>query len=567
MTRLGFHADWVVLIMRCVYSVSYSVCLNGAMSERFTPSCGLRQGDHLSPYLFLICAEGFSILLEKAKQSGLMKGAPIGRERFSINHLFFADDCILFEDASSEGAMVVYDTIREYESISGQRVNFDKSLIYFGANMEANIKESIVNLLGVREASNPEKYLGLPMMIGRKKNWAFADFVDRFRKIISGWSVRFLSMGGKEVFIKSILQALPVYVMQCFALPKELCRKLEDILSAKVGSYPSFTWRSICGARDLIAEGIIWRIRNGTSVNLWNDPWIPGQNNNRLLQRILAIPIKFHGLEDIPVWKHEATGRNRRTLITSCGRAAFYDSYGGDYKSRRLWLDVMTITDRWYPFHYGHYGIAETNGCMKSVPRYMTEKLWRPPENGFIKVNFDASFQSVSNTSISAILARDYKGEIVGASTYAVENVVDAFVAEARACERAILFAAKIGFLQVILEGDSLTVIKKLKASVNDKSILRSIIHSIHAAENNFKSISYLFIPREANKAVHTLAMEGKRRQGSGFWAEGGAYSAFGEGSLNLLGSVRSAQVFFLFLYTDLFAARLEDHLADISSR
>lgn len=192
MAHLGFHIDWIVR------SVSYSVSLNGAVGDWFSPSRGLRQGDPLSPYLFLICAEGFSTLIQEAKQNGQMVGAAIGRERLTINHLFFADDCILFGDATSNGARVVRDVIREYETVSGQRVNFDKSLIYFGANVDSDFKVDIVNLLGVREALNPEKYLGLPMMIGRRKTWAFANIVDRFKKRIEGWSLRYLSMGGKR---------------------------------------------------------------------------------------------------------------------------------------------------------------------------------------------------------------------------------------------------------------------------------------------------------------------------------------------------------------------------------
>lgn len=60
-------------------------------------------------------------------------GAPIGRGKFAINHLLFADDCIMFDDASVEGAHVVQNIIKEYELNSGQQVNFDKSFIYFGA--------------------------------------------------------------------------------------------------------------------------------------------------------------------------------------------------------------------------------------------------------------------------------------------------------------------------------------------------------------------------------------------------------------------------------------------------
>ncbi|KAA3475052.1 reverse transcriptase [Gossypium australe] len=189
MTHLGFHVNWIAIIMRC--------------------------GDPLSPYLFLICAEGLSTLLNEAKHKDLMRGAPIGRERFFINHLFFEDNCIFFKDASSEGARVVQNVIREYKMVSVQQVNFDKSVIYFRA-MDSNVKESITNLLGVRVASNPKKCLRLPMM---------------FRKQIKGWCLRYLSMEGNEVFIKSVLQAIPIYVMQCFALPKSLCRKLEGIMN------------------------------------------------------------------------------------------------------------------------------------------------------------------------------------------------------------------------------------------------------------------------------------------------------------------------------------------------
>ncbi|KAA3469841.1 reverse transcriptase [Gossypium australe] len=300
MKSLGFHDDWMVLIMRCVISVSYSISFNGMSSDWFSSSRGLRQGDPLSPYLFLLCAEVFSTLLEDAKQNGRMRGASIGRERFAINHLFFADDCILFRDATHEGVCAVRDIIREYEMCAGQKVNYNKSLIYFGANVKEEVKEDITRVLGVRVASSPEKYLGLPMMVGRKKAWAFANFKDRFRKRVEGWSLRYLSMGGKEVFIKSVLQATPLYAMQCFLFPKTLCLQLEnimnkfwwannkmkngihwsarvltaryfpfiDILAAKIDSYPSFTWRSICNARELIEEGMLWRIGKGDRVNI-----------------------------------------------------------------------------------------------------------------------------------------------------------------------------------------------------------------------------------------------------------------------------------------------------------
>ncbi|KAH1073741.1 hypothetical protein J1N35_026069 [Gossypium stocksii] len=313
MSRLRFHQDWIILIMRCVCSVTYAVGMNENISEAFTPSRGLRQGDPLSPYLFLICAEGLSTLLNEAKANGTLRGASIGQNKFAITHLFFADGCIIFGDASVEGVNIVRNILMEYKLASGKQINLDKSLIYFGASVGAEDRDLIVNILEVRMALNPEKYLGLPMMVGRKKKWAFANLMERFRKRIEGWSYRYLSMGRKEVFIKSVLQAIPVYVMQCFVLPKSVCNKMErilnfgglmakqlkgftgalgtryaclkimpdcllskvfksryypffDILTAKVGSYPSLTWRSICGVRELFDDGLLWRIGNGKKV-------------------------------------------------------------------------------------------------------------------------------------------------------------------------------------------------------------------------------------------------------------------------------------------------------------
>lgn len=89
MLRLGFADQWVQLIMRCVSSVSYAVLLNGSPLDVFSPSRGLRQGDPLSPYLFLLCAEGLSSLLSKACHEGLISGAPISARGVHLSHLLF----------------------------------------------------------------------------------------------------------------------------------------------------------------------------------------------------------------------------------------------------------------------------------------------------------------------------------------------------------------------------------------------------------------------------------------------------------------------------------------------
>lgn len=100
MEKMGFPNHFVNLIMRCVSTVSYSILINGNPSPSFCPSRVLRQGDPLSPYLFLLCAEALSGLIRKAESQNLLSGIKICRRSPVISHLFFADDSIIFDRAT-----------------------------------------------------------------------------------------------------------------------------------------------------------------------------------------------------------------------------------------------------------------------------------------------------------------------------------------------------------------------------------------------------------------------------------------------------------------------------------
>lgn len=107
MLRMGFHDNFISLIMRCISSVSFSLLVRGQQTEIFYPQRELRQGDPLSPYLFLICTEEFSSLLQRAQQEGDIAGIKVSRHCLIISHLLFMDGSILFTRASAdEGAML-----------------------------------------------------------------------------------------------------------------------------------------------------------------------------------------------------------------------------------------------------------------------------------------------------------------------------------------------------------------------------------------------------------------------------------------------------------------------------
>ncbi|KAA3477127.1 RNA-directed DNA polymerase [Gossypium australe] len=101
------------------------------------------------------------------------------------------------------------------------------------SNTFEGVKEEISGVLGVRCSTNLEKYLGFPNVVGKRKRESFQNIKDKVNQRIGQWSTRLLSQGGKEIFIKSVLQAIPNYAMTCFLLPKSLCEKLENIFYGK----------------------------------------------------------------------------------------------------------------------------------------------------------------------------------------------------------------------------------------------------------------------------------------------------------------------------------------------
>lgn len=131
MEKLGFAEGWIERVMHCISSVSFAVNINGESVGRIVPSRGLRQGDPISPYLFLLCAEGLSSLLAEATRLNPAYHGPI------ISHILFADDSLTFIKADPAECCALKQMLKVYESVSGQCIKFDKSAVCFSPNIVA----------------------------------------------------------------------------------------------------------------------------------------------------------------------------------------------------------------------------------------------------------------------------------------------------------------------------------------------------------------------------------------------------------------------------------------------
>ena len=145
-----------------------------------------------------------------------------------VSHLFFANDSLLFCKATNHECQKLVEILELYEAVLGQKLNKDKSSVFFSHNTPQERRSEVIGILGPMQDTRHNKYLGLPSIIGRSKTEVFTKVKERVGKKFAGWKEKMLSMEGKEVLIKAVAQAVPTYTMSCFFLPKGLVRKLKE---------------------------------------------------------------------------------------------------------------------------------------------------------------------------------------------------------------------------------------------------------------------------------------------------------------------------------------------------
>ncbi|CAN6543407.1 unnamed protein product [Malus baccata var. baccata] len=237
MGRMGFCNRWRHLIMGCVSSVQFAILLNGQPGKSFVPSRGLRQGDPLFPFLFLLVGEVFSCLIQKAVHDKLLDGVKLGASGPIISHIFFANDTLLFLKADGKNCRNLVDLINMYYDASGQQVNFQKSSVYFGANIPKRVSAELANILRVQVVHDPGAYLGVPAIWGRSKKRGLVYIKEKIMGKVQGWKHKLLSTAGREVLVKAVVQAIPAYPMYIFKFPATVCHDFDTIVA-------DFLWES-----------------------------------------------------------------------------------------------------------------------------------------------------------------------------------------------------------------------------------------------------------------------------------------------------------------------------------
>ncbi|EPS64876.1 hypothetical protein M569_09903, partial [Genlisea aurea] len=349
---MAFPARFIDLVMLLISSVTYSVLVNGSTAGRFAPTRGIRQGDPLSPYLFILCADTLSAMLKTAASGSPDIGVQIAPGAPRISHLLFADDTIIYVRATLASMCLIKSVLASYEAASGQVINLEKSLLILSRGGDEHHRHLLAETVGI------------PLAPGL----------------------------GRAVLIKAVLQAIPVFSMSCFLLPKtflaklmgtiarfwwsgngakklhwlpweqltsnlaaggmgfrdlclfnkalvakqgwrlvsrpnSLCGRLlkakyfphSSFLRAPLGRAPSFAWRSIHSSKDVLAQGLRWRIGTGhldmkvnslirNDLSDWNVALLRRVFSPTDVQHILSIPLSTQAYPDRLIWHYTSHG-------------------------------------------------------------------------------------------------------------------------------------------------------------------------------------------------------------------------------------------------------------------
>ncbi|XP_074352485.1 putative mitochondrial protein AtMg00310 [Apium graveolens] len=248
----------------------------------------------------------------------------------------------MFFRASGVEARIVRNVLGRYENLSGQAINFNKSSVIFSPNTRTRERNQVCQILQVSEVSEPGRYLGMPMNVGKKKVSVFHFLTDRVKKKLQSWGTKLISKGGKCTLLKTAAQTIPNFWMNLFLIPNEVCESMEvqingywwghgqnnkgirwknwdklcvmkeagrlgfkklrnfnismlakqawllinndnplvttcmkakyipgrDFLTAKLGANPSYMWRSILAAQEVVKRGCRRRICDGKQTEI-----------------------------------------------------------------------------------------------------------------------------------------------------------------------------------------------------------------------------------------------------------------------------------------------------------
>lgn len=346
---LEFPRHFRQLISQCITTTRFSISVNGELCGYFKGAKGLRQGDPLSPYLFVIALEVFSQMLNSKFRAGDIGYHPKTAE-LEVTHLAFADDLMIFFDGEKNSLDNIVDTMELFATWSGLRMNKEKTELYVGGLNQAETTD--LTSLGFTLGSMPVRYLGLPLMHRKLRISEYRPLLVKISGHFTAWSSRKLSYAGRAELVKSVIYGTINFWTSAFVLPKGCLQQIQSLCSR-------FLWTgkvTDCGVAKIAWSTVCLPKKEGglgfRNLEIWNKTlclkllwmlYIPNPS-------LWASWIKKYRIGDESLWSLDAnkagSGTWRSLLNLRPLAANFLRAEVGNGERISFWWDIWTPLGR-----------------------------------------------------------------------------------------------------------------------------------------------------------------------------------------------------------------------------
>lgn len=315
---LGFDSWFIHLVMTCVQTARFSFSVNDVLEGNLVGKQGRRQGDPLSPYLFILSIEYLDRLLKHelfSDSNGFVFHPKCGKVK--LTHMLFADDLLLFCRGDIGSLTALKRVMDKFSAMSGLEINHRKSAI-FTAGIKAVDRSQLLGIWNFPEGSFPVRYLGVPLSPRKLKNSDYESLITKMTYKVQSWSAKHRSYVGRLQLVKAVLLSIQRFWSCIFPIPVGVAKRVEGICRSYLwsgnidGKKSLVAWKQVCQSflrgglqikevlgwnRSIIGQMVLKLISTGTSETIWT-AWVRAYKLRQ--DGILQVSCKQ---SDSPWWK------------------------------------------------------------------------------------------------------------------------------------------------------------------------------------------------------------------------------------------------------------------------